>query len=174
VVDSSLLQCDGGAREFSMRWLHKVLFVTAALDSEYQSHDYRVDDRRWYTLSSTTRVQEIQDYGEPGERRLPPGQGNGYIWRLSSIARYEERDGGVYVELEAMALTRDIPGSVRWLVGPVVSRLSRNSLLTSLQQTRDAVLRAVDSPAQTAACFAGGHQVAGAAASATENSEPRP
>jgi hypothetical protein len=32
-----------------------------------------------------------------------------------SIARYEERDGRVYLELQAIALTRDIPASLRWL-----------------------------------------------------------
>jgi hypothetical protein len=31
---------------------------------------------------------------------------------LQSIARREERDGGVYVELEAIGLTRDIPVSL--------------------------------------------------------------
>ncbi len=138
VVDSKLLGCADGGHEFSMRWVNKVLFVTAAIDGEYESRDIRVDEKRLYTFSRTTGVREIADYGKPTERRLQPGQGNGYIWRLSSIARYEERNGGVYVELEAMALTRDIPASLRWLATPVVTRLSRNSLVTSLEQTRDA------------------------------------
>jgi len=50
-----------------------------------------------------------------------------------STARFEERDGGVYVELEAIALSRDVP--VRWIVNPIVRRVSRNSMLLSLQQT---------------------------------------
>jgi hypothetical protein len=85
------------------------------------------------------RVQEIEDYGRPGEHRLPEGQGGGYIWKLHSIARFEQRDGGVYVELEAMALSRDVPAMLRFVVDPIVRRVSRNSLFTSLEQTEHAV-----------------------------------
>ena len=92
-----------------------------------------------YTLSQTTNVREIEKYGQPNQRELDPDKGNGFIWRLSSINRYEERDGGLYVEVEAMALTREIPISLRFLVKPVVMDLSRSSLRTSLEQTRDAV-----------------------------------
>jgi hypothetical protein len=70
---------------------------------------------------------------------LPQDHGTGIIWRLYSIARYQERDGGVYVELEAIALSRDIPGALRWLVEPIVRRVSRSSLVLSLQETADAV-----------------------------------
>lgn len=139
VIDSQLKQRDGGTDHFSMRWLHKVMFVTAALDTENESHTYRVDGSRAYTLSRTTNVREIEKYGQPNQRELDPDKGNGLIWRLSSINRYEERDGGLYVEVEAMALTRDIPLSLRFMVKPVVMDLSRSSLRTSLEQTRDAV-----------------------------------
>ena len=66
--------------------------------------------------------------------RLAPeaeGHGTGIIWRLYSITRYQERDGGVYVELEAIALSRDIPGGLRWIVEPIVRRVSRSSLVAS-------------------------------------------
>ena len=46
----------------------------------------------------------------------------------------------VYVELEAIGLSRDIPGSLRWLVEPIVRRVSQASLSTSLRQTEKAVL----------------------------------
>ena len=58
---------------------------------------------------------------------------------LYSFSRFEERDGGVYVEMEAIALSRDIPFSVRWMVEPIVRKVSRSSILTSLQQTSEAV-----------------------------------
>lgn len=58
---------------------------------------------------------------------------------MHTISRYEERDGGVYLEVEAIALTRDVPKSIRWMVNPVVHLLSINSLTTTLRQTRQAV-----------------------------------
>ena len=67
------------------------------------------------------------------------GQSPGYVWRLSSVARFEQRDGGTYVEVEAIALSRDIPTALRWVVNPIVRRVSRNSMLVSLQQMKEAV-----------------------------------
>lgn len=145
VADSKVLGCTDENQRFSMLWQHKVLFITAAIQSEYVARGLRVDRRRGYNVADTVQVQEIEHYGRPEERLLPPDTGNGFIWRMHSVARYEERDGGVYLELEAMALTRDIPGSVRWFVNPVVNHLSINSLTTTLQQTRDAVTSVTES-----------------------------
>ena len=105
----------------------------------FESQTTKVDDDRWYTVSRTTRLQDVENYGEPSQRKLPPDQGHGYIWRIYNITRFEERDGGVYVEIEAMVLSRDVPAGLRWLIDPVVRQLPRNSLAATLQQTRDAV-----------------------------------
>ncbi len=139
VIDSRALSHTENEDRYSMRWMHKVLFVTAALDAEYEANIVRVDEHRFYAISRTTCIHQIQNYGQPSERILPPDQGDGYIWRMMSIARFEERDGGVYAELEAIVLTRDIPSSLRWMMKPVVSKLSRNSLAVSLAQTRGAL-----------------------------------
>jgi hypothetical protein len=122
-----------------MRWQHKALFVSAAIETEYCSRVVRVSDHEYYSLNQATRVQDIQGFGTPDEHKLPVGQGNGFIWKLYSVTRFQERDGGVYVEFEAVVLTRDIPASVRFMVKPLVTKFSRNSLLVSLTQTRDAV-----------------------------------
>jgi len=120
---------------FSMMLMNKVFFLKTALDADYQATNVRLDDRRFYSVSRTTRVQEIED-----GRRIPEGEGGGYIWKLISIIRLEQRDGGVYVEMEVAALSRDIPAAVRLVVDPIVRRVARNSLLTSIKQTEDAVL----------------------------------
>lgn len=129
-----------GVHRFTTRWQRKVLWVTTALDADYEARDYRVDDHRDYSVLSATSVREIADYGQPTQHELPPNQGNGYVWRMAAIARFDQRDGGVYIEMEAFALTRDIPISMRWLVRPVVAHLARETLETSLGETRAAVL----------------------------------
>ncbi len=140
VMSSRTLACSGGAQEFQMVWQRKVLFVTAAMQGRYHAHDAMVDEHRGYSIAETAEVREIEAYGQKSERLLPPDTGNGFLWRIRSVARYQERDGGVYLELEAMALTRDIPPSLAWMVNPVVNHLSVNSLATTLRQTRDAVI----------------------------------
>lgn len=124
---------------FSMLLMNHELFSKVALDGEYESSYFQVDDRRWYSIARATHLREIQGYGQQGERKLPEGEGSGLIWRLSSITRFEQRDGGVYVELQAMGLSRDVPFSLRWVADPIIRRVSRDSLATSLQQTGNAV-----------------------------------
>jgi hypothetical protein len=139
VAESKSLPALGEDDRFSMLLVNQEVVAHTALDSEYQACYQEVDAKRWYGIATSTRVQEIRDYGHRGEKKLPPDEGSGYVWRLHSIARFEERDGGVYVELEAMALSRDIPVEVRWAVDPIVRRLSRSALSTSLRQMREAV-----------------------------------
>jgi hypothetical protein len=139
VVQAKLLRHNGSEYRFSLLLLRKVLHVTAAVEGEYESRYFEVDPTHWYSALSSVRVQEIEDYGKPTEHKLPPDRGSGYIWRACSFTRYEERDGGVYIEVQLIGLSREIPLSFRWIVNPVVNRLSRTSLSTSLQQTRDAV-----------------------------------
>ena len=139
VTDSRSLACDTTEQEFSMLWQRHVLFVNAAMQGHYRAHDHMVDTHRGYSIVDADTIQEVKEYGRPSEHLLPPDTGSGFIWRIHSISRFEERDGGVYLEVEAMALTRDIPGSLRWMVSPVVNRLSLSSLTTTLSQTRQAV-----------------------------------
>jgi hypothetical protein len=139
VIDSKLLWRDGSESSFSMRWLKKALFVITVMDGDYKAHYVRRNETSRYGFVWSTRIQEVVNYGQPSEVKLAPGTGNGFIWRLFSISRFEERDGGVYVELEAMALSRCVPACLGWLVNPVVNRLSQSALVTSLSQTREAV-----------------------------------
>jgi hypothetical protein len=139
VVASKTLARALPADSFSMRLRNKAFFLTTTLDADYWATNVRLDERRFYSVSQSTRVQEIEDYGEAGEHRMPEGQGGGYIWKLCSIARLEERNDGVYVEIEAIALSREIPSVLRFVVDPIVRTVSRNALLTSLRQTEEAV-----------------------------------
>jgi hypothetical protein len=146
VIESRPIRLTPAADRFSMLLMNKSFFLKTALESEYESSYCAVGNHKWYSIASAIHIQEVEDYGQADEHKLPPDEGSGYVWRLHSITRYEEADGGVYVEMEAIALSRDIPAAVRWVVDPVVRRVSKSAMLTSLQQTLDAV----DSLRQTA------------------------
>ncbi len=139
VAGSRSIASTAGGQEFSMTWRRRVLFINAAMEGRYRAHDFAVDSHRGYNIADATEVREIADYGRPAQHLLPAGTGNGFLWRIHSIARYEERDGGVYLELEVVALTRDVPTSLRWMVNPMMNRLSIESLTSTLAQTREAV-----------------------------------
>ncbi len=139
VIDSKVISTAEEKDRFSMLLLNKSLLLKMAFDADYESSYFKVDDRRAYSIERTTRVQEIEEYGSPAQRALQEGEGHGIIWGLFGITRYMERDGGVYVEFEAIGLSRDVPASMRWVIEPIVRRVSRSSLSTSLQQTEKAV-----------------------------------
>lgn len=139
VLEAKLLNQAGDSDKFSMLLKLRVLSVDAALRGEYQSTFRRVDDSHWTAVTASTRLQELVGYGSGNQKTFAPDQGNGFIWRLRSTARYEAADGGVYVQLETLALSRGIPASLRWIVNPIVERVSRGALTTTLSQTRDAL-----------------------------------
>jgi len=139
VIESKLLGRTGEEYEFSMLGLKRVFFEKVVYESQFESRCSQLDGRRRYCISYSTRVQEIKDYGQPDQHELPIDEGHGYIWRLYSLTKFEERDGGVYIEVEAMALSRDISALVRWFTKPVVERVSRDSMFTILRCTREAI-----------------------------------
>ncbi len=139
VIESRAIETGGSLDRFSIVLMNRALFSKIALDSDYEASYVRVDEKRMYSVSRTTRIREIAEYGLAGQHTLPEDEGTGLIWRLYSALRFEERDGGLYIEVEAIALSRDIPAAVRWAAEPIVRRVSRDSLTTALHQTEDAV-----------------------------------
>ena len=93
-----------------------------------------LDAHRWYSRSYSTRIAEVDDGQE-----LPPGEDHGFLWRLDSYWRFEERDGGVYLECEAISLTRSVPLGLGWLINPIIQSLPRDSLVNTLRETREAL-----------------------------------
>jgi hypothetical protein len=139
LIKAELLDSTGDEQKFSILWVQRVLLVTAAFYSELDSHDVALNSRQGYMTFSTTRVQQIENYGEKDERRLAPGEGSGYLWRLISFARFEERDGGLYLELEVIGLSKDLPGPLRLLLKPIIDHVPRQALTVKLDQTRQAI-----------------------------------
>lgn len=139
VVHSELGSRGDGDDQFSMVLMNQLQFRKLALDADYAIHHVRVDERRAYSIARTIRIQEITAYGAPDQHLLPENEGSGLIWRLYSVTRTEERDGGLYLEIEAVALSRAIPSGWRFLVEPLVRHKSREALVTTIRQTEDAV-----------------------------------
>ena len=139
VVDSKLVSSGDDQDRFSLLLMNKAIIMRKAIEGDYRASYFRIDDHRWYSVAESTRVQEVENFGGLNERLLPVDQGAGLIWRVHSITRYEEREDGVFIQMEAMVLSRDVPNALRWIVNPIVRRVSRDSLQLSLQQTRCAV-----------------------------------
>jgi hypothetical protein len=119
--------------------LLKKKIMTVVLDTDHEVHYGRVDRIRWFCRSYTTRIAEVENAGKPNEKVLPPDTGYGFLWRLYSYWRFQERDGGVYLECRAISLTRDVPVGLGWIIEPIIQKLPKESLIHTLACTRQAL-----------------------------------
>lgn len=140
VVSSKILSRSGDDFVVYLR-LHKQEVITSILDTEHDVHYQVLDATRAVSRSHTTRIQEVENAGTSGEKLRPVGDDNGFLWRMQTYWRFQEKNGGTYVECRAISLTRDIPAGLGWMVGPFVKSIPRESLTFTLGRTRSAIMQ---------------------------------
>jgi hypothetical protein len=145
VVRSRLVSHSGNDFKIFYR-LRKKKFITVTLNTDHDVHYVPLDSKRFHSSSRSTRIQEVEDADEAGEREKPVGTDNGFLWRLHSYWRFEEKDGGVYVECESISLSRSIHWAVAWFVKPFVTELPKESLESTLGSMRAALVARVAVP----------------------------
>jgi len=138
VLRSRLVRREGDDFQIFLR-LRKHKVTTVVLDTEYDVHFVRLDPHRVYSRSHSTRIAEVEKPGGRDERDRPPGNDHGFTWALDTYWRFLETSDGVFVQCEAISLTRDIPIGLAWLIGPFVQSIPRESLEFTLTTTRKAV-----------------------------------
>jgi hypothetical protein len=113
--------------------------ITVVMDIAYDVVLARLDAQHGYSASRSTRVTEIADAGTPDEHAMSGSDSHGFMWRLNAYWSYEERDGGLYMQIESVSLARSIPTGVAWAVKPFVESVPRESLEFTLQATSNAL-----------------------------------
>jgi hypothetical protein len=131
VVDSRILSHEDNRYRIFLRLLKKQV-ITVVLDTEHDVQYEKLGDKSWRSVSRTTRISEVENAGKRDERALPAGTGNGFLWKLNSYWRFVERDGGTWIECQAISLTRDVPTGLGWIIEPIIRNLPRNSLRSTL------------------------------------------
>jgi len=116
---------------------HKVIMVV--LNTEHEIDYFHDGPERAHSRSSAVRIAEVENPGKSDEREKPPGDDGGFLWRMETWWRMEERDGGVYVQSEVVSLTRDIPVVLSWVIKPFVTSIPKETLTATLVATRKAV-----------------------------------
>lgn len=139
VLQSKLLDHSGDDFRVFLR-LKRTRIVTAVYDTEYDVRYARIDDTRVYSRSYSTRIAEVDDAGTPQEHERPVGDDRGFLWRLNSYWRFLQADGGTYIQCDAISLTREIPAGLGWLVRPFIDSIPADSLRSTLDATRRALL----------------------------------
>ncbi len=110
-----------------------------AFDAHFDVHVFYDDASHMRIRSISTRVNELDNPGNPDSRVMPDGRGSGYLWRLNDYWRIEEKDGGVFVQVESIELSRSVPYLLSWVIDPIVRDKSRNAVSSLLSATRRAL-----------------------------------
>jgi hypothetical protein len=114
--------------------------ITVVMDTAYDILFGRRDGRG-YSIARSTKISEIKSPGTSDERALTSEEEHGFLWRMSTYWSYEERDGGLYMQIESVTLTRSIPTGLGWVIGPFVESIPRESLEFTLRSACDALRR---------------------------------
>jgi hypothetical protein len=120
--------------------LYKKSLVTVVLNANFDNTDTEFTRTRAQTKSYSTRIAEVANQGKADEHELQVGMDHGYMWRLYTYWRIEEKGGGVYLQIEVVALTRKFPFILGWLINPLIENIPRSTISGLLINTRRAVI----------------------------------
>jgi hypothetical protein len=138
VLQTTVLLQAGDHVQASMRVRQRHV-ITVVMDTTYDINFGRLDAQHGYSTSRSMRIAELDSPGTSSERILNASEEHGFLWRLNTYWSYEERDGGLYLQIEAVSLTRSIPHGLGWAVGPYVESIPRESLEFTLRSACNAL-----------------------------------
>ena len=142
VIESKEISHHGDEYDIFLR-LYEKYVLTVVLNSSYRVRYITVDPRRMEVTSRSTRIAEARSANGPYTDELSAEDDHGFLWRLNSYWRFEEADGGVYAQCEAVSLSRDVPLGLGWMLKGFVEKFPRDSMKNTLQGTKAGVLNLI-------------------------------
>jgi len=107
--------------------------ITVVLDTTCDVTFATLDATHGYSISRSTRIDEITPTGAAATDK----QAQGFLYRLNTYWSWEQRDNGLYLQLESLSLTRAIPHGLAWAVRPYLESIPRDSLIFTLTSARN-------------------------------------
>lgn len=126
-----------GHRDVTMRIAQKHI-ITVVLDTIYDTEIHGTKTRGWQT-SRSLRVDEIDSPNTPSEHVLAASEEHGFLWKQNTYWTWEQRPGGLVIQIESISLSRSIPTGLGWIVKPFVQSVPRESLEFTLRATSAAL-----------------------------------
>ncbi|HEU5351845.1 MAG TPA: hypothetical protein VFU55_09625 [Terracidiphilus sp.] len=124
--------------------------ITVVLDGTFRVTFGRLDALHAFSNSASTAISEVASAGSARGHRLAPAADHGFLWRMNTFWSAEQRNGGLYLQIESVSLTRSIPFGLAWAVRPFTQSIPRDSLAFTLNAAR----RALQPPHHAAAASA--------------------
>ena len=138
VLQAKVLASSGDRMQASMRVRQKHV-LTVVMDTTYDVTFGRLDAKDGFSTSRSTQIYELDAPGTSHEHALSATEEHGFLWRINTYWTYEERDGGLYLQIESVTLSRSIPTGLGWAVKPFVESVPRESLEFTLRSACNAL-----------------------------------
>jgi putative flippase GtrA len=132
VLESRVLSRSNDTLRVYLKLVRRTI-ITVTYHTEHEMTFSRRTPILATSRSVATKIAELEDVGTRTEHERTPGDDRGFLWRLNSYWRYVQADGGVWVELESLTLSRDLPGPIRPIAGPIINRVARESVNRTLK-----------------------------------------
>jgi hypothetical protein len=138
VLQAKLLSQQGDHLQAFMR-VRQHHVITVVMDTSYDITFGRLDGQHGYSLSRSTKISEIDSPGTATEHAVPADEEHGFLWRQNTYWTYEEGDGGLYMQIESVSLSRSVPTGLNWIIQPFIEKIPRESLEFTLRSTCNAL-----------------------------------
>jgi hypothetical protein len=121
VIQARLSTQTGDRMQVEMR-VRQQYVITVVMDTDYDVTFRRVNAQRGFSVSKSTRIVEVDS-----------PEDHGFLWRLNTYWSYEERNEGLYLQIQAVSLSRRVPRGLGWAIQPYADSIPRESLEFTLR-----------------------------------------
>ena len=138
IIESRLKDRQGDVFQVYLRLVEKAI-LSGVFDLELRVVYRNEGPGRLAIESRSISVAAVADASAPtGSAARDPG----LLWALNHYWRILQMDGGLYVECEALVLSRPTPFMLGWIADPMIARAARASLIRTVHAT----VRIMNSP----------------------------
>lgn len=138
VVRSTINSAAGDHYQITMR-TRQEYGIAVVMDTSFVVDFRSTNAQSGMSISRSTAVSEIDNAGKKNEHALDAAHEHGFLWRLTTFWTWREQNGGLYLRIESISLSRGIPTGLGWVVGPFVERVPRQSLEFTLKSVESAL-----------------------------------
>jgi len=124
ILQAKVIAQQGDRLQASMR-VRQHHIITVVYDIASDIAYGRLDLQHQFSIAHSTKISEIDAPGAAKEHALSSNEEHGYLWRLNTYWSFEQRDGGLYMQIESVSLSRSIPTALAWVIGPFVESVPR-------------------------------------------------
>ena len=118
-----------------LRLVQTTLFMDVTYDTLYDTHYLRLDSTRWMSRSTASSIKEWREPKDQNAGFYPEGNDHGFLWRTNTYWFARERNGGLDLAAESIALSRPNVSGFAWFG----SKRSRDAVEKMLRDAKASI-----------------------------------